>query len=212
MIVERRGLTENIVGCQKGETRLDYDPTTEEPVLRIEPRLPEKVSQLRQRLGQKAKQEPKFRFYALYGHLYRRDSPPESRMVLAAAWSRVKANDGAAGVDGVKIDATFPRVLASLDHVPEWRNWQTRGTQNPVRFTPSEGSTPSSGTMFARAYAVGASAASGDESANRACSVLLLEPFDSEIATIHRGSLGSAVLNAASFFTPSARSDSLTML
>ena len=31
-------------------------------------------------------------------------------------------------------------------HLPEWRNWQTRWTQNPVGFTPRVGSTPTSGT------------------------------------------------------------------
>jgi hypothetical protein len=30
--------------------------------------------------------------------------------------------------------------------LPEWRNWQTHGTQNPASFTGYEGSTPSSGT------------------------------------------------------------------
>jgi len=57
--------------------------------------LPPKLSELRSKLGQKAKQQPKFRFYALYDRIFRPD-------VLQAAWQLVHKNDGAAGVDGLR--------------------------------------------------------------------------------------------------------------
>jgi len=59
--------------------------------------LPPKLFQLRQKLGQKAKQEPKYRFYTLYGRI----CDPET---LEVAWNRVRANGGAPGVDGMSIE------------------------------------------------------------------------------------------------------------
>lgn len=54
------------------------------------------LSHLRQKLGQKAKQQPRFRFYTLYGRILELDT-------LWAAWCMVCRNDGAPGVDGVSI-------------------------------------------------------------------------------------------------------------
>ena len=60
--------------------------------------LPGKLFTLRQKLYRKAKREPGFRFYTLYGLIPRLD-------VLEAAWVQVARNGGAPGVDGVTIAA-----------------------------------------------------------------------------------------------------------
>ena len=75
--------------------------------------LPPKVQELRQKLGRKAKQQKRFRFYSLYGLV----CLPE---VLQAAWAAVRRNGGAPGVDKVSIEqitATPESEAAFLDEI-----------------------------------------------------------------------------------------------
>lgn len=57
-----------------------------------------KVHRLRTKLAIKAKQEPKFRFYSLYSHVYRMD-------VLREAWNQVRRNGGGPGIDNISLNS-----------------------------------------------------------------------------------------------------------
>lgn len=92
------------------ENRLTQEEyTTEKEILEQGPYkvnvkgLPDKVFNLQQKLYIKAKKEPKFRFYALYDRVYRKD-------VLTAAWKLVSSNDGAPGVDGMSCEDVIIKI------------------------------------------------------------------------------------------------------
>ena len=73
---------------------------------------PEKVRQLQITLYRKAKAQPKYRFWSLYGELLRMD-------VLASALEAQLRNDGGAGVDGESLDSVESKRRGWLEQLRE---------------------------------------------------------------------------------------------
>lgn len=101
---------------------------------------PETIRTLQRKLYLKAKQEPRFRFYSLYDKVYRAD-------ILDHAWHLVRANGGAAGVDGV----TFQRIedgegksvlLAALTEALRCKTYQARAVRRVLIPKPHGGQRP----------------------------------------------------------------------
>ena len=83
--------------------------------------LPPSLRELRQKLGRKAKQQKRFRFYSLYGLVSRRD-------VLEAAWRAVQRNHGAPGVDGESIEQIAVTEASEAAFVDEIQRSLQEGT------------------------------------------------------------------------------------
>jgi RNA-directed DNA polymerase len=88
---------------QRNLELIGVKPTTEEVAHELtvrEAALPPSLRELRQKLGRKAKQQKQYRFYSLYGLVCRED-------VLRAAVAAVRRNNGAPGVDGMRVAEVF---------------------------------------------------------------------------------------------------------
>jgi len=92
------------------------------------------LQDLRRRLYVKAKAEPSWRFWGLYGHVCKRET-------LQAAYELAKQNDGAPGIDGVTFDAIEADGMdAFLDQLREELVQRRYRPQRPRRVgIPKEG-------------------------------------------------------------------------
>lgn len=86
----------------------------------------EKVQQLQEKLGHAAKANKKRRFHALYDKVYRWD-------ILWEAWRRVRANKGAAGIDGQTLQEIEEMGIYAFLRDCEQRLRENRYQPQPVR-------------------------------------------------------------------------------
>jgi RNA-directed DNA polymerase len=98
--MEPRGLGQSHAESEVTGTDWIKDATTEQAGEELsfrEALLPPALQELRQKLGQKVKQQKRFGFYSLHAHVCRTDP-------LEAAWRAVRRNNGAPGAAGVSIE------------------------------------------------------------------------------------------------------------
>ena len=101
------------------------NPSTTEKAFVPEEGMGLKLSQLRWKLGQKAKQEPNFRFYALYDRIY-------IPYVLEEALRRVRANAGSPGVDGVSVEEVTASDEVRTEFLAQVRKELMEKTYQPM--------------------------------------------------------------------------------
>jgi RNA-directed DNA polymerase len=86
---------------------------------------PTKLRELQRKLYVKSKREPEYRFYSLYDKIWRKD-------VLEHAWRLVRANKGAAGIDGVTIEKAEQDIgglLTTLQAELRARRYRPKGVK-----------------------------------------------------------------------------------
>jgi|WetSurMetagenome_2_1015567.scaffolds.fasta_scaffold127767_1 RNA-directed DNA polymerase len=84
------------------------------------------LTQLRQKLGEKARKEPRFRFYSLYGHIHHMGT-------LKSAWNLIRKHGQTPGIDGMTYDIIEAKGLKPyLEEVQQ--QLKTKGYKpQPVR-------------------------------------------------------------------------------
>lgn len=100
---------------------------------------PDNVRKLQRRLWAAAKQSPERRFHALYDRIFRAD-------ILEEAWKRVRANRGAAGVDGLTLAEVesygVERLLGELQEDLRAGRYRPAPTRRQVIPKPDGGRRP----------------------------------------------------------------------
>src|SRR6266849_4034443 len=108
----------------------DRVPCRRDRPSRHPPRLPHRRT-LSRRLGRKAKQEPKYRFYALYDRIYREDT-------LRAAWGFVRRNGEAHALTG---SGSRTSLQAKTESKPCCSSFTTNCERTPTALSRCNAST-----------------------------------------------------------------------